>query len=233
MFASLQIKMELKMASAIVFLIASLMFADARYYSVEPTLFMHEGDGRCNLCLEASRKAERTLKDMNLLKEFDMLSGEVCHVLPENFETQCLEKSKMQIHHTKLSLQELFHEQSLCNITGLCIDQYRTRDEIEVFVENKLSMELEDERDCIACRRAVKDLLMKMKQPKMKTKIIEALIDYCEEAEDNEEQCKQTVYKYASTVLNKLEKLKSNDLCVMMRMCDEGFGFVNILDKTG
>lgn len=222
------VKMELKVASSILILLVSMMLADARY-NIEPML-MHEGDSTCKLCLEASRKAERAVKEMNLLKEFDMLSSEVCHVLPSSFETQCMEKSKTQIHQTKLSLEEFLNEKSLCNSTGVCIDQGKPQDEIEIIVENKEPIESEDERACIACRRAVKDLLLKMKQPKMKTKIIEALIDYCEEAEDNEEQCKQTVYKYASTVLNKLEKLKPTDMCLMMGMCDEGFAFVNILD---
>ncbi|XP_020586350.1 uncharacterized protein LOC110028724 [Phalaenopsis equestris] len=222
--------MDLKMASSIVTLLISLIFADARHYSAESMLLMPEGDAKCNSCLEASRKAERALKDMKLFKEFDVLSSEVCHVLPEKLETQCLEQSKIQIRHTEQSLLGFLHEKSLCNITGLCVEQQRLQDEIEIIVENNASMELKDETDCIACRRAVKDLLMKMKQPKMKTKIIEALIDYCEEAEDNEQQCKQTVYKYASTVLNKLERLKSNDLCVMMGMCDEAFALVDIMD---
>ncbi|KAK8971016.1 hypothetical protein KSP40_PGU014909 [Platanthera guangdongensis] len=221
--------MELKVTPSILILLLSLMFADARHNMV-PLMHMQEGESTCNSCLEASRKAERTLKQMNLLKEFDMLSSEVCHALPSNFEAQCMEKSKIQTNHTKSSLEEFFDRQSLCCSAGLCVDERMPGDEIEIIVENNKPIEIEDERDCIACRRAVKDLLMKMRQPKMKTKIIGALIEYCEEAEDNEDHCKRTVYKYASTVLNKLERLKPTDICVMMGMCDEGLAFENILD---
>ncbi|XP_020680945.1 uncharacterized protein LOC110098445 [Dendrobium catenatum] len=220
--------MEMKMASSIVILIVSLVFAEASY-SKKPQL-NPEGDSVCNSCLEASRKAKGALRDMELFKEFDMLSYEVCHVLPENYEIQCLEKTKKQIHHTTLSLQELFHEKNLCNNRGLCTDQLIMQEEIKITGENKKPLKLQDERGCIACRRAVRELLMKMNQPKMKTKIIEALIDYCEEAEDNEEQCKRTVKKYIPTVLTKLEKLKPTDMCLMMGMCDEVIAFTNILD---
>lgn len=50
----------------------------------------------------------------------------------------------MQIHHTKQSLQELFHEKSLCNSTGLCIDHHRLQDEIEIIVENRASMDVRE-----------------------------------------------------------------------------------------
>ncbi|KAG0469982.1 hypothetical protein HPP92_016682 [Vanilla planifolia] len=197
-------------------------------YSSE-IMVIPEGDSGCNSCMETSRKAETTLKEISLLKEFDMLSSEVCHFLPGNFETQCLHKSMMQIRHAKLSLQELFREKSLCNSTGLCIDQPKLQDEVDIFVENKMIQEFEDERACIACRRAIRELLMKMKQPKLRRKIIESLIDYCEESEDDEDLCKQIVYKYAPTVLAKLEKLKSNEMCFMMGMCDEGMALDEIL----
>ncbi|KAG0471525.1 hypothetical protein HPP92_016071 [Vanilla planifolia] len=220
-----EVRLETKMASLILILLASLVFADA---SIN---FHHAmaGDSGCNSCMETSRKAETTLKEISLLKEFDMLSSEVCHFLPGNFETQCLHKSMMQIRHAKLSLQELFREKSLCNSTGLCIDQPKLQDEVENFVENKIIQEFEDERACIACRRAIRELLMKMKQPKLRRKIIESLIDYCEESEDDEDLCKQIVYKYAPTVLAKLEKLKSNEMCFMMGMCDEGMALDEIL----
>ncbi|PKA56062.1 hypothetical protein AXF42_Ash015547 [Apostasia shenzhenica] len=216
--------MKMRMASSIVLTLLTWIVVDARY-SIEP-LFME--DSACNSCLEASRKAERTLRDQNALQELDVLSSEVCSILPASFESQCLEKSKMRIHHTKVSFQELFHEKNLCNSTGLCIDQPLSQEVEEILVENKMLLELEDDRGCMACRRAVKELLTKMKQPKMKTKIIEALIDYCEESEDNEEQCKKTVYKYGPTVLTKLEKLKPADLCFMMGMCDESITLVKL-----
>ncbi|KAH0468305.1 hypothetical protein IEQ34_003338 [Dendrobium chrysotoxum] len=71
----------------------------ARRFLFARLMFMWTGseankDGRCNLCLEASRKAKRILNDMNELKEFDMLSSEVYYILLENFETQCLKKIK-------------------------------------------------------------------------------------------------------------------------------------------
>ncbi|XP_020595408.1 uncharacterized protein LOC110035518 isoform X2 [Phalaenopsis equestris] len=219
--AALQVRMEVKMASSIVILLVSLMFADARY-GKEPEL-NQEGNSICNSCLEASRMAERALKEWEPFKELDKLSGNICSVLPVNFELQCLEKTKKQIHHTKLSFQELFHEKSLCNSRDLCAD-HQILQEIKIAGENKSPPELEDERDCIACRRAVRELVMKMNQPKMKTKIIEALIDYCEETEDNEDQCKRRVKKYVPTVLIKLEKLKPTDICLMMGMCDERYG---------
>lgn len=181
---SFQVGMETKMASLTLILLASLVYADARY-SKEPVLlpeaanssskYEHTDDTRCNSCLEASRKAERALKEMNLLKQFDVLSTEVCHFLPGNFETQvrpwelhcseyhaitslqltslfeqqccfcyqCLHKSMMQIRHAKFSLQELFGEKSLCNSTGLCINQPKLQDEAEIFVENKMLSEVE------------------------------------------------------------------------------------------
>ncbi|KAK8921346.1 hypothetical protein KSP39_PZI020448 [Platanthera zijinensis] len=115
--------MELKVTPSILILLVSLMFADARQNMV-PLMHMQEGEFTCNSCLEASRKAERTLKQMNLLKEFDMLSSEVCHALPSNFEAQCMEKSRIQINHTnhhwKNSLTKSLCGSTDCASTSAC-----------------------------------------------------------------------------------------------------------------
>ncbi|KAG0482669.1 hypothetical protein HPP92_010753 [Vanilla planifolia] len=215
--ASIQVKMETTWVSLFIALLIPMVFADTMY-SIVPML-KPEGDSRCNSCLEASRKAERALNGMKLLEQFDVLSTQVCHALPAKFEAQCLNKSKMEIARTESSMKELFHQNSLCISTGMCSEQVILQEMEEIFAENKIPPDFEDETDCMFCRRAVRGLLSKLRQPKMRTKIFEALIEYCEESEDNEDQCKKTVHRYGPTVLAKLEKLKSADLCLMMSMC--------------
>ncbi|XP_008805973.2 uncharacterized protein LOC103718784 [Phoenix dactylifera] len=122
---------------------------------------------------------------------------------------------------TRLSLQDLYNEESLCNNTGLCLDEHMLQNDKSLIFLNKFSPET-DEKTCLACRRAVKDLVIQLKTPKMRMKIMEILIEYCEEADENEEQCKQMVYKYVPLILSKLNKLKTNDLCRLMNLCDEG-----------
>ncbi|KAG1368729.1 proactivator polypeptide-like 1 [Cocos nucifera] len=206
------------MLSSSVVLFVMLAYVDARL-EVEPK-FMEQGsklssmEGRspnsiCNSCLEASRKAEKTLGDPNLFGYVDILASEVCHILPSDLKAKCLQKSEAYMDQTKLSLQDLFHEESLCNNTGLCLDEFMLPTDTE-------------EKTCLACRKAVKNLFIQLKTPKMRMKIMEALIRNCEEADEDEEQCKQLVYMYVPLILSKLDKLRTSDLCRLMNLCDEG-----------
>nr|XP_010936415.1 uncharacterized protein LOC105056050 [Elaeis guineensis] len=228
--------MEIGMLSSfLVLLLVMLSHVDARL-GVE-SKFMDQGnklssmEGQspnsiCNSCLEASRKAEKALSDPNLFGYADLLSSEVCHILPSDLKSKCLQKSEAYMHRTRLSLQDLFNEESLCNSTGLCLDESMLQTDNSLIFLNKFSPET-DEKTCLACRKAVKDLFIQLKMPKMRMKIMETLIEYCEEADENEEQCKQMVYKYVPLILSKLDKLKTNDLCRLMNLCDEGISLLN------
>ncbi|KAG1347665.1 putative proactivator polypeptide-like 1 [Cocos nucifera] len=196
--------MEIGMLSSFLVLLVMLSHVDARL-GIEPK-FMDQGnklssmEGQspnsiCNSCLEASRKAEKALSDPNLFGYADLLSSEVCHILPSELKSKCLQKSEAYMHQTRLFLQDLFNEESLCNSTGLCLDESMLQTDNSLNLLNKFSPEM---------------------------KIMETLIEYCEEADENEEQCKQMVYKYVPLILSKLDKLKTNDLCRLMNLCDEG-----------
>ncbi|KAJ0970533.1 hypothetical protein J5N97_018492 [Dioscorea zingiberensis] len=171
-------------------------------------------DSICHSCLEVSRKAGKTLSDPKMFQGIGTLSNEVCHVLSFELQAKCLEVSNAYIHHSRLFLQELFHEKNLCNSTGICAEKSA--------YSNMNPMKLTDSRNCLQCRSSVKQILSKLKLYNMRMKIMEALLEYCEEAEDNEEQCKQAVYKYVPSVLTKLENMKPSDMCRMVGFCDEG-----------
>ncbi|XP_019706838.1 uncharacterized protein [Elaeis guineensis] len=197
-------KMEMGMLSSCVVLFVMLAHVDARL-EVEPKILdqgnkLSSMEGRspnsiCNLCLEASRKTEKALGDPNFFWYVDMLASEVCHILPSDLKAKCLQKSQAYVHQTKLSLQDLFHEECLCNNTGLCLDESMLPTDESLISSNKFSSEM---------------------------KIMEALIGSCEEADKDEEQCKQIVYMYVPLILSKLDKLKTSDLCRLMNLCDEG-----------
>ncbi|XP_073003880.1 uncharacterized protein [Typha latifolia] len=167
----------------------------------------------CVSCLETSRKAEKILSDAKLFEEANRLSVEVCHVLPADLEAKCLEASEIYVNHTRLFFKELFHEDSLCKKTELCTDNTLTE-------ESKMFQPPLDLRGCGPCHRAIKDLKKKMKQPKMKAKLIDVLIDYCEEIEKDEQVCKTAITKYAPKVLAKLDSIKAKSLCQMIGICD-------------
>ncbi|XP_010923460.2 uncharacterized protein [Elaeis guineensis] len=223
-------KMEMGMLSSCVVLFVMLAHVDARL-EVEPKILdqgnkLSSMEGRspnsiCNLCLEASRKTEKALGDPNFFWYVDMLASEVCHILPSDLKAKCLQKSQAYVHQTKLSLQDLFHEECLCNNTGLCLDESMLPTDESLISSNKFSSETQ-EKICLACRKAVKNLFIQLKTPKMRMKIMEALIGSCEEADKDEEQCKQIVYMYVPLILSKLDKLKTSDLCRLMNLCDEG-----------
>ncbi|KAM0935577.1 putative saposin B type, region 2 [Dioscorea sansibarensis] len=175
-------------------------------------------DSFCRSCLEVSSKAAKTLSDPKMFQGIGTLSNEVCHVLPPELQAQCSEVSNAYIHHSRLFLQELFHEKNLCNSTGICGQKSSFSDKDLVMNPIKLT----DSKNCLTCRNSVKEILSRLKLPNMRMKIMEALIEYCEEVDENEAQCKRAVYSYAPLVLSKLENLKPNDMCRMVGLCDEG-----------
>ncbi|XP_038989655.1 uncharacterized protein LOC103699836 [Phoenix dactylifera] len=121
------------------------------------------------------------------------------------------------MHQITLSLQDLFHEENLCNSTGLCLDESL----LCRISLNKFSSETE-ENTCLACRKSVKNIFIQLKAPKLRMKIMETLIENCKEADENEEQCKQIVCMYVPLILSKLDKQKPSDRCRLMNLYDEG-----------
>ncbi|KAG0501475.1 hypothetical protein HPP92_001547 [Vanilla planifolia] len=160
---------------------------------------------------EGSRKAEEQLSNRRLYEEIERISQEACHFLPPDLKDMCLETSETYAH-APLLLKELVDEETLCNQTGLCIMK----------LEKKIPMERTDQGSCAACRRSVKDLFYQLKQSKIRIRVMDALLEQCEEAGIREDQCKGTVYKYAPHVLDKLERLKASDICRVIDMCGEG-----------
>ncbi|XP_010941668.1 uncharacterized protein [Elaeis guineensis] len=201
------VRMETRMAWCFVILFISLINVDARH-KVE-SMSVNEG------------KAAKISSTMKLLEEIGILSSEVCHILPADLEAKCLETSRTYLHQTNLLFQGPSHEESHCNNTELCTDEDKSLIGIDIFMEEKILVKMLDERGCVACRRFAKELMTKLKQPKAKTKMMEVLIEYCEEVEEDEQLCKEIVYKYAPRVLSKLEKTKPSDLCRRMSMCVE------------
>ncbi|ONK76711.1 uncharacterized protein A4U43_C03F31330 [Asparagus officinalis] len=87
---------------------------------------------------------------------------------------------------------------------------------------NELNDKLRDnEKVCSVCKKAVRELISRLKQPKMRSKIVEALLDYCEEADEDEDECKRMIYRYGPVILHKLEKFKASEMCSMIGMCEE------------
>ncbi|XP_072952160.1 uncharacterized protein [Typha angustifolia] len=89
---------------------------------------------------------------------------------------------------------------------------------------NELSPEVE-ERACLDCREAVKDIISEVRTPKMRMKILKIILPYCEEIDDNEDQCKRKVHRFIAPLLSNLDKLKANDICRLAGLCDEGISF--------
>ncbi|KAJ0980827.1 hypothetical protein J5N97_009082 [Dioscorea zingiberensis] len=205
--------MDMKMVWSLGIILTLVLHVDARFECMSL-----KKDVTCNSCLEASRKADKALNNKNMFKEVNLLSNQVCQSLPFDLKIECLKKSRDQIHRTRIQLQEYFHEKSLCNSTGLCHHQSKVPENNEILGKSLSYMK---EKPCTGCRRAVRDIVWRLKDPRMKSKLTSALLDYCEEADEHEDQCKQAVYRYGSIILNKLERLKPYDLCLMMGFCDE------------
>ncbi|XP_008798220.2 uncharacterized protein LOC103713171 [Phoenix dactylifera] len=203
-------RMDTRMTWCFMILFISLTDVDARH-KVESMTVNEETLG----------KAAKISSTMKLFEEIGILSSEVCHILPDDLEAKCLETSRTFLHQTNLMFQGPFHEESHCNNSELCIDEDRSLIGIDIFTEEKILMKMLEEKGCVACRRFVKELMTKLKQPKARTRMEEVLIEYCEEVEENEQLCKETVYKYAPRVLSKLEKTKPSDLCRKMGICNE------------
>lgn len=216
--------------SCLLVLLISLVNVDARYKD-EPVP-MNEGDkfpfvdnlppeSICESCLEPSKKAEETSRDPKLFEILGMVSTEVCHILPSDVKAKCLETSDAYVHRSRLLVDGIFNEETLCNRTGLCLwkSMFSVINGLASVTDEE---EITDENTCTACRRSVRDIFVQLNRPKMRMRVMESLIEYCEEVEDNEQYCKQKVYKYAPLLLSKLEKLKTSDFCRMMGFCDEG-----------
>ncbi|XP_020574017.1 uncharacterized protein LOC110020306 [Phalaenopsis equestris] len=148
---------------------------------------------------------EKFSAHLGLFEEIGMLSMEACKILPSELKSKCLDTSEAYVHRTTLALRGQVDEEILCNRTGLCFMKSVT-----------------DERTCATCRRSVRDLFYQLKQSRIRMRVMDALLEYCEEIEDQEEQCKETVYKFAPLVLGQLEKLKTSDVCRIIGFCDEG-----------
>ncbi|ONK65567.1 uncharacterized protein A4U43_C07F38420 [Asparagus officinalis] len=212
--------MEMRMLSCFAILLVLLAHVDARN-KVEPI----PTDEACETCLEPSRHAKETLRDTKLFEKLGMISTEVCDILPSDFKPKCLETSEAYVHRTRLLVTGIFSEKTLCNSTGLCLlkSMFTVINGLASVNDNPEEEDgVADESTCAACRRSVKDIFAQLNKPKMRVRVMESLIEYCEEVEDSEKTCKQKVYKYAPMVLSKLEKLKTTEFCRMMGFCDEG-----------
>jgi len=222
--------MEMGMLPCIVILLLSFALVDAKY-KAEP-VSMDEGDkfpymdnlpeeSICDSCLKPSKRAEEISRELKLFEKLGMISTEVCHILPSDFKDKCLETSDAYVHRNKLLVNGVFNEETLCNSTGLCLlkSMFSVINGLASVTDEE---EVTDENTCTACRRSVKEIFAQLNKPKMRMRVMESLIEYCEEVEDNEKECKRKVYKYAPLALSKLEKLKTSDFCRMMGFCDEG-----------
>ncbi|KAI0497944.1 hypothetical protein KFK09_021183 [Dendrobium nobile] len=184
---------EIGLAIYFLFLLISLTNVDARFWSE----FKHNNK-------------EKSSAHLSLFEEIGMLSQEACHILPSELKAKCLETSEAYVQRTTMALKGLLDEEILCNRTGLC------------FMKSVRKIPVSDERTCTTCRRSIRDLFYQLKQSKIRMRVMDALLEYCEEIEDQEEHCKETVYKYAPLVLGQLEKLKTSDVCRIIGFCDEG-----------
>ncbi|XP_039127880.1 uncharacterized protein LOC120263965 [Dioscorea cayenensis subsp. rotundata] len=173
---------------------------------------------RCNSCLEASRKADKALKNKDMFNDVNVLSNQVCQSLPSDLQSKCLRKSSDQIEQSRVQMQEIFHEQNLCNKTGLCFD------EVTDVIDNKNSSEntncVNRADECSDCTYAIENFIYQLADPKVKNKVTDAALDYCDESEGNRKRCKQAVYRYGRIVLHKLEQVKAKDLCMVLNLCD-------------
>ncbi|KAJ0980826.1 hypothetical protein J5N97_009081 [Dioscorea zingiberensis] len=171
---------------------------------------------QCGSCLEASRSAEKTLNNLKMFEEVSMLSKKVCQALPVDLEIKCLKKSEDYIQYTQSMFQELFHEESLCNSTRLCSNENRVPS--NGFLTDKES----GGGSCSKCSKTVGKLISDLKDPRMKTKVTNAMLNFCEEKDENHQKCDETVYQYGAVVLDKLEHAKSKDLCKALSICGGG-----------
>ncbi|XP_039126737.1 uncharacterized protein LOC120262892 [Dioscorea cayenensis subsp. rotundata] len=212
--------MNMKTAFCFAILLFLGLHVDARF-----DLLPMDADIECGSCLEASRKVGKALNNLKMFEQVSLLSIQACEALPVDLEIECLKTTGDYIQRTRLLLKDFFHEESLCNGTGVCINETGVPASNGIFIEGVNERTPLEEKTCSACRRTVKDVIWKLRDPRMKTKLTKVLIDYCEESEEREDQCKQTIYRYGSIVLNKLERLKPYDLCLMLGFCDEEIAF--------
>ncbi|RRT74233.1 hypothetical protein B296_00030464 [Ensete ventricosum] len=173
----------------------------------------------CNSCLEASRHAQKSLYDLILFSDIRSLSSEACHILPSQLKNQCLDKSQAYIDQAQFFIQHLFHEGSLCNNTGLCLDEsFSPDDNILTSLINE-STEI-GETTCYECSRAISNIIEGAQSTRVKKKMTELLVEQCEEQHRlSEKQCTLTVTKYGSRMMAKLVEIEATDLCHMMSLC--------------
>lgn len=205
--------MEIRTVLSAIILLVSLVI-------MEPVFADERVSSPCDNCLMVSRKAEAALNSQILFAEARKLSKEACHVFPAIFQYECLKKSGDYMHEARHILQEFFDEGNLCNGTGLCAKSELAMDNC-LGLNDQFTHDLFDERGCITCRKAVRSLFTRLKNPKMRSKIVEFLLDYCEDAEEDEDQCKQKMHQYGPLMLRKFEKLKPSKFCSMLGMCGE------------
>ncbi|XP_073006327.1 uncharacterized protein [Typha latifolia] len=115
-------------------------------------------------------------------------------------------------------------EESLYDDTELNIDESILSSNSRQMLLNELSPEVE-ERACLDCLEAVKDIISEVRTPKMRMKILKIILPYCEDIDDNEDQCKKKVHRFIAPLLSNLDKLKANDICRLAGLCDEGISF--------
>ncbi|XP_073004857.1 uncharacterized protein [Typha latifolia] len=125
---------------------------------------------------------------------------------------------------TEEALADPSHEESLYDDTDLNIDEsIRSINNMQVLL-NEFSPEIED-KACLNCREAVKDIISEVRTPKMRMKILKIILPYCEELDDYEDQCKKRVRRFIAPLLSNLDKLKTNDICRLAGLCDEGISY--------
>ncbi|XP_072952001.1 uncharacterized protein [Typha angustifolia] len=116
------------------------------------------------------------------------------------------------------------HEGSLYDDTDLNIDESILSSNNMQVLLNELSPEVE-ERACLDCREAVKDIISEVRTPKIRMKILKIILPYCEELDDYEDQCKKRVRRFIAPLLSNLDKLKATDICRLAGLCDEGISY--------
>ncbi|KAG0500642.1 hypothetical protein HPP92_000714 [Vanilla planifolia] len=175
---------------------------------------------------DVSRKPEDQFSNLMLFEETGTISQEACYILPSDLKVKCLEASDDCVRSTALVIKELVDGGKLLSHTGLCI----MKPEVKIPMSqnhleniNNLNQErVEEEQGCTACRRSVKDLFYQLNQSKIRVRVMDALLEYCEDTGEREQYCKEVAYKYAPLVLDKLEKLKVYEICRVIGYCDEG-----------
>ncbi|KAM0948680.1 putative saposin B type domain-containing protein [Dioscorea sansibarensis] len=162
-------------------------------------------DSGCGSCLEFARNAEKEFKNLKLFEEVVALSKQVCQALPNDLEIKCLKKSRDYIQYARVLFQEFFHEKSLCNSTRLCDD------------ENGGSED--EDKSCSKCKKYARIVISEIQNPRTKTKVTNAMLNFCEEKGEDREKCDEAIYQYGAAVLDKLEKAKANNLCSALQFC--------------